>query len=478
MIRLKKLEMQNVKNVVHGAIDFQTNGAGGSVTGIYGQNGSGKTAVIDILECLREIMAGMRLAPNSADYIRYGAPDMTVTALFEIDGTLVQYDATFIKGGEDNRLRIKGETMRIGDDPAKMGRPVFAHELDGDPDKPGRKKFKLTPAYIWNDILRNDQSILLDVAYAETQTFDPSMSYVFYRDHLQGIADRYKETEESNAKTEEYVDHRLEPLAKAVDRLTHFALHDMFVAQTSRTAPASFNYIILPNAAGMPDDERMYDLLGDNMVGLQAFSSLKESLKTFNEVLPRLVPGLNIEARDKGSAKLADGSEGVKVEFLSVRDDSIRIPFRCESEGIVRLTSLLSHLIHSYNEPDAFTAIDELDSGVFEYLLGQIAAVMSERAHGQLVFTAHNLRTLETMPNSSIVVTTVNPGERFAVRRNIREVHNPRSRYISNLTSDGDQILYRMTDEQSIATGMYRAGHPGQDNGDVDRALRALIGGE
>lgn len=475
MIRLKRLEIQNVKNVARGAIDFQSNNAGGSVTGIYGQNGSGKTAVIDILECLREIMSGSRLASNSADYIRYGAEDMTISTLFEVNGSLVQYDVTLIKGGEGNRLRVKSETMRLGDDPSKMGRPVFAHELDGDPDKPGRKRFKLTPAYIWNDILKSDQSILLDVAYAEAQTFDPSMSYVFHEDLLREIGDRFSD-DEAGLKVRKYVEEKLKPLAEIIGELSRFAVRDMFVAQTSRTAPASFNYIILPSIGGMPDDERMYDLLADNTVATEAFTSLKKSLESFNEVLPRLVPGLNIEAQAKGDAKLADGSEGVKVEFLSVRDGIVRIPFRCESEGIVRLTSLLSHLIHSYNESDAFTAIDELDSGVFEYLLGQIAHVMAERAHGQLVFTAHNLRTLETMPNSSIVVTTIDPENRFVVRRNIREVHNPRSRYISNLTTDGDQILYRMTDEQSIATGMYRAGHPGQDNSDIDRAIAELVG--
>ena len=36
--------------------------------------------------------------------------------------------------------------------------------------------------------------------------------------------------------------------------------------------------------------------------------------------------------------------------------------------------------------------IDELDSGIYEYLLGECLEVMQDKAKGQLIFTSHNLR--------------------------------------------------------------------------------------
>ena len=36
-----------MRNISHGVLDFDDLPTGGSVTGIYGQNGSGKTTVID-----------------------------------------------------------------------------------------------------------------------------------------------------------------------------------------------------------------------------------------------------------------------------------------------------------------------------------------------------------------------------------------------------------------------------------------------
>ena len=45
--------------------------------------------------------------------------------------------------------------------------------------------------------------------------------------------------------------------------------------------------------------------------------------------------------------------------------------------------------------------VDELDSGIYEYLLGECLEVMQDKAKGQLIFTSHNLRPLEILENDS-----------------------------------------------------------------------------
>ena len=47
MICIRSIELTNVKNVGHGRIEFRDSPFGTRVTGIYGQNGSGKTTVVD-----------------------------------------------------------------------------------------------------------------------------------------------------------------------------------------------------------------------------------------------------------------------------------------------------------------------------------------------------------------------------------------------------------------------------------------------
>ncbi len=45
-----------MRNISHGVLDFDDLPTGGSVTGIYGQNGSGKTTVIDAIGILRALL--------------------------------------------------------------------------------------------------------------------------------------------------------------------------------------------------------------------------------------------------------------------------------------------------------------------------------------------------------------------------------------------------------------------------------------
>ena len=56
MIRLKRLVLDDMRNISHGILDFDDLPTGGSVTGIYGQNGSGKTTVIDAIGILRAVV--------------------------------------------------------------------------------------------------------------------------------------------------------------------------------------------------------------------------------------------------------------------------------------------------------------------------------------------------------------------------------------------------------------------------------------
>ena len=48
------------------------------------------------------------------------------------------------------------------------------------------------------------------------------------------------------------------------------------------------------------------------------------------------------------------------------------IPIRMESEGIIKIISILNALIQAFGNPSICLAIDELDAGIFEYMLGEL----------------------------------------------------------------------------------------------------------
>ena len=74
IIRLSSLTLENIKNVRKGTVCIpMTDITKAGVLGIYGQNGSGKTAVIDALYFLHQIMIGSELGPELTDYMDSGS---------------------------------------------------------------------------------------------------------------------------------------------------------------------------------------------------------------------------------------------------------------------------------------------------------------------------------------------------------------------------------------------------------------------
>ena len=133
-----------------------------------------------------------------------------------------------------------------------------------------------------------------------------------------------------------------------------------------------------------------------------------------------------------------------------------QLPLKYESEGIKKITSILHLLIAAYNNPSITLAIDELDSGIFEYLLGELLRVIQNSGKGQLIFTSHNLYPLETLKSRSIVFTTTNANDRYTRFKNVGNTSNLRSMYLREVVLGGndDVTLYEDTSMSEIAHAM------------------------
>ena len=59
-VRLVAMEINNIKNVKHGKIELSKSKKG-SLLGIYGQNGSGKTVVVDCMVLLKCLFSGKKI---------------------------------------------------------------------------------------------------------------------------------------------------------------------------------------------------------------------------------------------------------------------------------------------------------------------------------------------------------------------------------------------------------------------------------
>ena len=77
-IKLIRVKIKNIKNVKYGIIDFKSH-----ITGIYGQNGSGKTALVDSMNILKSYLYGREL--NSFyELINVEAKTCNLNFIFEV----------------------------------------------------------------------------------------------------------------------------------------------------------------------------------------------------------------------------------------------------------------------------------------------------------------------------------------------------------------------------------------------------------
>lgn len=153
------------------------------------------------------------------------------------------------------------------------------------------------------------------------------------------------------------------------------------------------------------------------------------------------------------------GEEGYKVELVSVRDNALPIPIRMESEGIIKIISILNALIQAFGNPSICLVIDELDAGIFEYMLGELLDIFAKSAKGQLIFTSHNLRALEMLDRDSIMFSTTNPYKRYIHMKSIKVSNNLRDIYLRGITLGGqDEPIYEETDSLKIARAFRKAG--------------------
>ena len=130
-----------------------------------------------------------------------------------------------------------------------------------------------------------------------------------------------------------------------------------------------------------------------------------------------------------------------------------------ESEGIIKIISILNALIQAFAYPSICLIIDELDAGIFEYMLGELLDIFNKNAKGQLLFTSHNLRPLEMLEKESIMFSTANPEKRYIHLKNIKPSNNLRDVYLRGITLGGqDEVIYETTDSLKIARAFRKAG--------------------
>ena len=478
-IRLQKAVLDNFKSVEHGEIVFACGkkfvpyGTESDILGLYGQNGSGKTSFIEALAILKLLMIGAEVPAVYAECVAKGQEMARLEFTFDLqyeDGRIRKVVYEFLMsavenetnngfrqyGGEDQnsgqpsyRVRISGEKLSMSGDfegRKMILQPVIDTCTDDMPFGPvSKQKYFIT----------NDRKFVDELNVVRRLAQEKSASFIFSL----GTA---KVCDECGLYSEFY---------QVILELAYYSQLYLHVVDTKSTGYIRLNY-------GLPlyTQSGKFLLKTDvpNIMPEIVFSEIKSQFENINIVLSQIVPGLNVDLHELSPALMKDGSMGHVVEIVSSRNETdmsvfhnqeaapdgrVHMPFRYESDGIRKIVSVLSLIIDAYNEQSCTRAIDELDAGVFEYLLGEVLQTFQESGKGQFIFTSHNLRPLEVISKDYIYFTTTNPRNRYIRMKGIGSSNNLRNTYFREIVvGEQDEELYRNTKRFKIVSAFRKAG--------------------
>ena len=467
IVRMVDFKITNFKNVNNGSLNLinKRKNFSSSILGLYGQNGSGKTALIDAFQILKLLLCGRQIPDKYADYINVNSDCSKFHFHFQIDagnnGTYEVYYDFSLKAAKS----IAEPNMPIGDTAttikAQIYDEVISYSFTSDTLKMRKSIFIDTssdgifsPAGKYELLFGKDKELKKNLLLLKALTSNSSQSFIFSREFLQNLRNKKNDEKETDS---------IYSLHKYIlDRLVYYGNCELFIIATSNSGVLSLN--VLPIAFRYKSGNHgavgslALHLNGPSEVPEDTFLMINDIIKNMNTVLTQIVPGLTIGIMDMGLTVSADGVKNHSFQLMSNKNNK-QIPLCYESEGIKKIISILQLFIIMYNVSSITIAIDELDSGIFEYLLGELLRILSEKGKGQLIFTSHNLRPLETIDRGFIAFTTTNPDNRYIRLSNIKENNNLRDFYFRDIVlGEQNEEIYDTTNNSEIALAFREVG--------------------
>lgn len=362
-VRILKIEIEHFKNVTYGAIEFPTNQflkkggikAGNDVLGIYGQNGSGKTALVEALLVWRLWMQKKTIPENLKGLLKEETI-LRLTFLVQVAEQSFQVEQEV---GMNQTSEAKQRLMYRSFDQQKWSRKRIIKSGRKEPDE---KLFSILKQYaatgLWIVTTTQLGFVNLNIGSSIDFTYDEE--------------------------------------------------HDMLC------------------------EEQRISLFEENTFANTEMPKIRRMVQQLNIVMQAVLPDFRILLEEKEEV------ERCHFTLLAERAGN-RFLLKNESGGLKRILSILTILIAGYNSPSLCIVIDEVDAGVFEFLLGELLELMRDGAKGQFLFTSHNLRALEVLGREHIIFSTANPDNRYIQFSKLKKNGNLRDEYLRSLLLGGQK---------------------------------------
>ena len=409
LVRIMGIRITNLKNVSSGEISFTNTpeNSNANMLGLLGQNGSGKTVLIDALEILKYVLCGKCVPSRYVNYISVDAEYAHL--IFEF---LIQFEDKKIEAfyefslGKEQDLSDGSYRICIFDEILKClilsGKNTKIEELintcNSGTFAPIEKKQLLTG---------NAKDVDVDLMVARKLTNIESRSFIF-SDQLFEIIEKNSKNAKDKVQYEYY--------KKVIYLLADFGKYSLFVINsvtsgfiTINAQTRSFRGNGVENGAVgtimIPVEENV-------ILPKEDFMDVSKTVENMNIVLQQLIPGLTISIKELGTQLMKNGTIGYEIQLMSCKN-SKEIPLKYESE----------------------------------------------KRKGQLIFTSHNLRVLETVDKQFLAFTTTNSDHRYIRLKNTKRSNNVRDMYYQEIMlGDESEELYEKTKNTEISLAFRVAG--------------------
>ena len=361
-----------------------------NILSIYGQNGSGKSSILIALRLIKDFIIG-ELSPESfINYINIDSDECTININFALSNNesiyILTYSLTI-----NRSLIVKEESVKILNKTNKTRVNIALDYLNN----------KILPSKLNKSLVK--QNILLKNNTSNSFIFCPLLASYASEVEAYSILLDFK----------------------------HWIANNLFVIQTNHY---SFNtktngpclYAISPKGL------LQYPILGELSLTETEYNRLTTYVDHINNIVAYIIPGLVI------ALDVISKDTDYKVELVSVKGIN-KLKIKYESDGILKLISLLNLLIAVFNDESICLLVDEIDAGIFEYLFGEILRLFSVSSKGQLIFTSHNLRPLEVLDIKDVWFTSTKEDNKFIQLTNVKNVKTLREAFFRSILLGGQE---------------------------------------